>query len=280
MIKIIKGERWNMNNGNINSWKIFFLKKINWNLKMKMTVYAIFILSLTALLQLVVNHTFISDHRLIEAFSAGNVENTEGTLSCYVSYKETYLSKEDKKQLLIYLADGIGLHTEDIVWKQKKEDGKQILKTEKKAQDGDIVLSFISVGEKNEKQQYYIQIELILYDKLDSLLIYKKRLCNCLKKMNVNEYQPLISFSGEYNGKLSEQERSRKAEEILSILKAEVMSESHSDYTKNIYGYTEFLEEYLVVNQKRVNVNLVMAYDEKRDKTKLYLAAPVYNQDY
>lgn len=261
-------------------WKNNVLNKINWNFKMKMTVYAIFILSLTAILQLAVNSTFISDSRLIEAFSVGNAADTEGNLSCFASYKEAYLTKEDKKQMLIYLAEELEIHTDESDWIEEEETEKQTIRIEKSAQDGDTGLSFISVGKETEKQKYYIHAEIQLYHKLDSLPVYKKRLCNCLKKLKVEECQPLISFSGEYDGMLSEQEREQRVQEMLSILKAEVVSENTSEDTKNIYGYTEFLEEYLVVNQKRVNVNLVMTYDEARNKTKLYLAAPIYNKDY
>lgn len=261
-------------------WKNSFLNKIKWNLKMKMTLYAIFVLSLAAMLQLAVNSTFISDARLIEAFSVGNAAETEGNLSCFASYKETYLSEEDKKQLLVYLAENLGLHTEESDWTEEKEEEKQTIRIEKNAQDGDTTLSFISVGKETEKQQYYIHVELQLYHKLESLITYKKRLCSCLKELKVEEYQPLLSFTGEYDGMLSEQEKEQRIQEMLSILKADIISESDSEDAKNIYGYTEFLEEYLVVNQKRINVNLVMTYDEAKDTTKLYLAAPIYNKDY
>lgn len=101
-----------------------------------------------------------------------------------------------------------------------------------------------------------------------------------METLEVEEYQPLISFSGEYQGQLSEQEKEQKTRKMLAVLKAETVNENISGDSKNIYGYTEFLEEYLVVNKKRINVNLVITYDEARDKTKLYLAAPIYNQDY
>ena len=261
-------------------WKHSFLKKINWNLKLKMTIYAIFILSMTALVQLLVNSTFISDSRLIEAFSAGNTTGTEGELSCFASYKETYLTKEDKKQMLIFLADELGIHIEEADWKEENGEDKQIIRIVKNAKDGDINLSFISIGKETEKQSYYIHTEMKLYDKLESLTVYKKRLCNCMETLEVEEYQPLISFSGEYQGQLSEQEKEQKTRKMLAVLKAETVNENISGDSKNIYGYTEFLEEYLVVNKKRINVNLVITYDEARDKTKLYLAAPIYNQDY
>lgn len=261
-------------------WKNRCFGIIKWNLKMKMTLYAIFILSLAAILQLVLNRTFISDSRLMEAFSVGNVAEAEGNLSCLVSYGKAYLSKEDKKQLLIYLAENLGLHTEEDDWAEENEEGKQTIRIEKTARDGNSSLSFISVGKETEKQKYYIHVELQLCHKLESLTDYKKLLCRCLEELEVEEYQPLLSFNGEYDGVLSEQEKEEKVQKMMSILKAEIISESSSKDTKNVYGYTEFLEEYLVVNQKRVNVNLVMAYDEARDKTKLYLAAPIYNKDY
>lgn len=256
------------------------IKKMNWNLKMKLTAYVIFILCMAALLQLAVNHTFISDDRLIEAFSVGNTADTEGNLSCLASYEESYLTNEDKKQMLIFLADKLGIHIEKEDWKEEADTEKQVIRIVKNAKDGDIELSFISVGKETEKQAYYIHAEIKLHDKLESLTVYKKLLCNCMKELNVREFQPLISFSGEYIGQLSEQEKEEKVQEMLSILKAETVSETTSQNTKNVYGYTEFLEEYLVVNQKRVNVNLLMTYDEARDKTILYLAAPIYNKDY
>lgn len=256
------------------------IKKINWNLKMKLTVYVIFILCMAAMLQLAVNHTFISDDRLIEAFSAGNTAGTEGNLSCLAAYKESYLTKEDKKQMLIFLADYLGIHIEEEDWEEENGTEKQAMRMVKNAKDGAIELSFISVGKETEKQEYYIHTEIKLHNKLDSLTVYKKRLCSCMKELKVKEFQPLLSFSGEYKGQLSEQEKEEKIQEMLSILKAETVSENTSQNTKNVYGYTEFLEEYLVINQKRVNVNLVITYDEARDKTILYLAAPIYNKDY
>lgn len=81
-------------------------------------------------------------------------------------------------------------------------------------------------------------------------------------------------------GYLALPEKEKKAETILYRFKAEIIQSIKTEELFTIYAYTPLLDEYIVVENEKINLNLVYYFDEGKDETVLILATPIYNEDY
>lgn len=70
------------------------------------------------------------------------------------------------------------------------------------------------------------------------------------------------------------------ADALLEDMHAKVVSENRDMDCYNIYAYTKDAGDAVWVDGERVNVNLSMNYNELNDRTYIYLALPMNNQDF
>ena len=55
---------------------------------------------------------------------------------------------------------------------------------------------------------------------------------------------------------------------------------SASAFVYSFYGYTDRIDNYVVADNERVNLNLVITYDEEKDVTHVIWATPFLNEDF
>lgn len=91
-----------------------------------------------------------------------------------------------------------------------------------------------------------------------------------------------VCKEGTVEGRLSETERVRIARDIFRQFGgAEVMSGDAKNANYYVaYGYTNGVEHYKRVNNKRININVAMTYDERADKTRIVIGTPLINSDF
>lgn len=94
------------------------------------------------------------------------------------------------------------------------------------------------------------------------------------------ECEITVTYTGDVEGRLSESEMKSLSKGFLEDLSAKEVTSAYTEGNFDLYAYSESEEEYIVSNGERINVNIVMTYDEAEDKTKLYLCSPVINDIY
>ena len=45
-------------------------------------------------------------------------------------------------------------------------------------------------------------------------------------------------------------------------------------------GWKSDIDEYITVSSNKINVNIMMNYDEQKDETNVYVATPISSEDY
>lgn len=83
-----------------------------------------------------------------------------------------------------------------------------------------------------------------------------------------------------YNGKLTVQQAKAHAEKIIKKYHAKVVKEVKSDNFHSIYAYSKKFHQSVRVDGSLINLNVVVTYDEIKDKTMLKVATPFLNEDY
>lgn len=238
-------------------------------------IYVVLFLWVGAVSQLIVNHFFVSDQRVMEAFSSTSSNPEKSKLEIIADYGTDFLSEEDKKQLIQYIAEELGL-SDPYTTESIKNGSNYITTAYKKSKNAETVIEIITTKEARQ----YIIVNLSLYDRSNNILKYKKRLEKSLKKIGVKELESVVTLTGSYEGKLSEKEMKNEIDRILKRLQAKVVSESKIDGLTTIYAYTGLVDEYIMVLEQPMNINIVVSYEDNQDQTILYLATPVLNEDY
>lgn len=89
-----------------------------------------------------------------------------------------------------------------------------------------------------------------------------------------------MTFTGTYDGKLSIEERNKITDRFVKDLQANVVVEQRGDELYTVYAYTGLINDYVKSEGNKINVNIAFNYNEKKNKTNLYVATPILNQDY
>ena len=87
---------------------------------------------------------------------------------------------------------------------------------------------------------------------------------------------------GTVEGRLSAEERAKVAHNIFREFGGEEVLDSDVDNPDYYvaYGYTSGVEQYKRVNNKKININVAMSYDEQENKTRIIVGTPLINSDF
>lgn len=250
--------------------------------KIKIAAYIVGVLWIAAGVQLLVNKTFVDDRRIIDAFANGKSEIVESRLELALDYGAKFLSEEDKKELIGYMADSIGLNKDYQLIREAGEKTSSLI-AEKHGKNADTNIEVVSVREQDGdfvKTRQYVIVRMTIYDKTNSILDYKRMLEKAAEDLKAGDYQTLITFAGQVDGKLSKEETDAEVDKMLGRLQAKVIAENREENLYTVYAYTGLAKDSLRAAGEKININVAVSYDETTDKTNIYLATPVLNEDF
>lgn len=252
------------------------------NHKFKMTLYIIAVLWVAFLTQVAVHFLIQDEGRIIEAFANTNSNIVESKVEVAADYGSRYLNRKDKEKIIDSIASSIGIHDYEI--EEKKGSNSFEYKAEKKSKNGEVFIELISIEKDTDhgtkEIKHYILVNVGIYEDSASIIQYKEVIEDAMKEINVLDYQSIIRFNGVYDGKLTLDEKIKITDELFRNLDGEIISENRDNNLFIVYGYTGIIKEYIKTNDNKINVNVVITYNEETDKTNIYLASPILNEDY
>lgn len=254
----------------------FFMSK-----KIKATIYAVGVLWIAVMSQLVVNRLFMDDTRIIDAFIDTETNIEESKLNLVIDYGSDFLLNNQKEEVLNNLAGSVNLTGYSIT--KESVNNTTTMKIEKKEKKKDTTVEFITLmqnGEQRTSYHHFVLLEVKMSDDYEDVIDYKKAVDGQVKKMNLEDYQCILKFTGSYDGKLTEKQRDKNVRELLENLQAKKVDAITTSAYDSIYAYTGLVEDYIKADGKRININIVISYNEEEDKTEFYLATPVLNEEY
>ena len=232
---------------------------------------------LFVILKLVAGSFFEKNTSLVAAFTVTNPTELSATVEITARCPEW--QEGDGERLLEQLAASIGLRLDGT---EKREtlttEQRQETCITKEAKAATTEMRIIRLhgtdGEESVKKDYvYAKIE--LKEALDTVLAYKVLIEYTLEKLSCTEISTTIQLMGDYAGYLTLDKRDEITEKILRALEAEVVYEYREADLYTVYAYTASLENYITVENKRINLHIAMSQDEENYRTILYLASPV-----
>ena len=257
------------------------LKKINFT-KWRLLWLLIAAAWLFVLLKFLVGALFEKNTSLVAAFSVTNPQEISATVEVTAKYPLGNLSDKNKLLVMEELADSIGLTLDDEPSLSESET-RQELSFFKDALAADTEIKVITLLKDNavdhdgreEQDTTYLYTKICLNQSLDTVLAYKTLLEETMKDLSCTEISTTIQLVGDYAGYLTLERRNEITEDILDALGAEVVYEYREHDLYTVYAYTAGLDNYITVDNKRINVHIAMSQNEEHYRTVLYLASPI-----
>jgi len=257
------------------------LKKINvtkWRLLWMLIAAA----WLFVLLKFLVGALFEKNTSLVAAFSVTNPQEISATVEVTAKCPEGVLSNANKYLLLEDVADAIGLVV-DATPAVTESKTRQEISFFKDALAADTEVKVITLIKDNtvdnlgseEKTTTYLYAKICLNESLNTVLAYKKLLEEAMSELFCTEISTTIQLVGDYAGYLPLERRNEITEDILDALGAEIVYEYREHDLYTVYAYTAGLDNYITVDNKKINVHIAMSQNEEHYRTVLYLASPI-----
>lgn len=225
-------------------------------------------------LKLLVGALFEKNTSLVAAFSVTNPQEISATVEVTAKCPEGMLSNVNKYLLLEDMADAIGLtvdaEPEVVETKNRKE-----ISFFKDAVAADTEIKVITLSKESQEDVTYLYAKICLNRSLDTVLAYKKILEESLTELSCTEISSTIQLVGDYAGYLPLERRNEITEDILKTLGAKVVYEYREHDLYTVYAYTAGLDNYITVDNKKINVHIAMSQNEDHYRTVLYLASPI-----
>ncbi len=262
-------------------------KKVIWG------IYILAVLWMAVGAQFLVRKVFARETGITQAFVNTDSGLVESTLEVTAAYGKDTLTEAEKKNLISYIAKGLGIKTEEEVDVTSNESRIEMtfVRKAKKANttikvisllDNPVTDAFAQVEESREAM-HYIVVRLTIFEDMDSdILAYQERLENLLEELDIKQksMNTTLQFSGSYAGDLSLDEKNKIADEMIGNLEGKVVFESRENDLYTIYAYTGSIPEYITVDHNKINIQVAMSYDQSTDTTKVYLATPIISGDW
>lgn len=240
------------------------------------------VLWILAGIQIVTSGNKEDEQKLVEAFSQLNYTAAESCIEVSGTIDEDYMTVQDQEDFLKTVAEAIGIKQNYEISSHQEGNRKEttLYKGAAKAISTIKVVSIENEVEDNliQTKQYFL-MNLSMPDSVESAIIYKDMIQKALRNFEVTcDYN--IMFEGQFSGRVSLEERNRITKQLLKEVEADVVSQNKTEDLYTIYAYTQLVEDYSAVGSDRINVNVVMNYDENENVTRIYVATPIMKQDY
>ena len=224
---------------------------------------------LFVILKTLVGNFFEKNTSLVSAFSGTNPEEMSAT----VEVTAEYFGEEIEQKILETIAEKIQLRITERPQVIETSSRKEVSYM-KQAKMAKTDLRVIELMEEDvEKEYVYTKIE--LKNSVEAIMTYKKLLEEAMKELACENISTTIQLVGDYVGYLTLDRRDEVTDKILDALGASIVYEHREQDLYTIYAYTASLDNYITVEDRKVNVHVAMSQDEENYRTILYLASPI-----
>ncbi len=243
----------------------------------------LFVLWAAAGAQWIAGKFLFSPKEMTEVFAETNSKLSESTLEIIADYGEEFLTIEDQKELIRYLAAGIGLNIEEDI-SVIEEENRQVIFYEKQANQAQTTLKCVTLGQNDTNKTartHYLLVRICIYKDTGLYLSsYQQKVRKLLDNLGAKERNCTVQFAGNFAGKLTVSQLNEIADRLLAGLDAKVICENRTEELYTVYGYARGQQQSITVDGKKINIQIAAAYEENEDRTKIYLATPMISGDW
>lgn len=135
-----------------------------------------------------------------------------------------------------------------------------------------------------KKMRFYVPLLIILWSSAlaDGLIEERKEYKELfvVKAIQDNNENNGIFYEREAVGRMEVLEMELEARKLLTAYKGEMVKTLYGENFYCFYGYSDRIRNYVVSDGEKINLNLVITYDEENDVTHIVWATPFLNEDF
>jgi hypothetical protein len=256
--------------------RIFSLKRT------RVTLYIAAVLWIAVITQIVMNRAFFENFEIAEAFVKTNTEDLECSLEIIAQHNSDFLSETDKKDILHYIANSIGLIIDSDIEIDRVGDRTEY-SFQRKAKKAETSLKIVSLQQEADSaiiMKHYVVVRLNIKESINSIEKYRKLIEESLDDIDIVNKQINVLYEGIVDGLMPKNEKKDMADLLVKELQGEVAFDYQQGESYTVYAYTGLIDEYIETVGCKINIQIAMTYDELSEKTRIYLATPIINQDW
>ncbi|MCT4688679.1 YwmB family TATA-box binding protein [Vallitalea sp.] len=222
------------------------------------------------------------EEKLLTTFNEVNFTLCETDLNIWGEYSKSYMTKSEMEKLALEVVNKLGLepeYNEDY----NSEEFKKVYSINKKTKEADTTIKVVELVEEvannGLKVENYIVINIVLNDKCGSILYFRDKITEIFKEMDMDARDNL-TITSKHKGKLDESKAKEIVKQIANKMSCKVKDSFKTENIYSIYGYSRYIDEHIITEGEKINVDLALTYNELEDMTYLYAAIPVITIDY
>jgi len=229
------------------------------------------VLLLAAAFRVVTERAFLAQASIEGAFALLTPEQSEGTVTLTGRYLPPPYGFAEEK-LLTYFAEKIGLEVEGEI-REVAYDGRLEHVYERTAADAHSLLKIVCL---TEAEEYYVCAEITLTgENATATAMFQNILQDAAESLKLAEITTTLELCGIYDGEIPLAKKDEVTDRLLRELYAQPVYENRENANYTVYAYTGAVEEYIVVEKKKINVQIAIYYDREMDCTEVVLASPI-----
>ncbi|MBO5509921.1 MAG: YwmB family TATA-box binding protein [Lachnospiraceae bacterium] len=239
-------------------------------------IYLIALVFGAAMLQLYFNSKINHEKNMVaEAMAIEEDELGEGSVTAYGYYGNEAMTEEKRTIIVTKLANELGITEGYEISTRETEDGRLTALT-KKGEQADTRVKVISLN----SGENYLYTELILKGVAGrSAYQYKEKLSEMYADLGISASSNLYLMS-QRKGELTDEEKQKLTEDFLDSLDAQSVKKLTFDGVDMTYGYSKGIDEYVLQDGLKVNVNIAFSYDESEDITYIHRGIPFVDRSF
>lgn len=228
-------------------------------------------LMLAVAFRVITERAFLAQASIEGAFSLLHPKESTGTVTVTGRYLPPPYGFSEEK-LLKHFGEQIGL-TVDGDFRQAEFEGRRELIYEKTAAEAYSVLKVVYL---TEEEAYYLCAEITVSGPNAVHVSYlRKELLRTAEDIGLTEVSATLELCGIFDGEIPLSEKDALTDSLLSELYAQPIYENRLNNYYTVYAYTGAVEDYITVEQKKINVQVLIDYDRNKDCTEVVLASPL-----
>lgn len=257
------------------------LKKPNMK-RVRILLYIIVLVWIGVAVQMAVNYAFRDEEKMLHAFAGADAKVVESRLTLVGNFGEKYMTVQDKESMIDFITRKLNI-TDTLEKEEVKGTSTTSMVARKESQKANAQIELISIDSQTadsaKTTTHYLYVTMELYDDISKILEYKNLIDGAYEELGIQDADASITLQGTYDRELTTEEKDAIADKMMADLQARVVKENRGNaYT--IYAYTPVIDDYINVEEKRINLNVVFTYNKSDNITTLYVATPILNTDY
>lgn len=215
---------------------------------------------------------------LVKSMESTKAQVMESTISVWSKINNKFLTADqvDKELKTIILGIDPDKSTINIVRENSDEINKQSMSASRDNKHYFVAVESIKTDKGGET---YVVMDVAIDQSSKELAAERQRLESYFQDKSI---KPNVSscIVGVYDGKLTEADMSSKLADAMSSVKAKTVEGLNEEGLSSISAYSGNINNFVLSNNKKVNMQIAIRYSSYDDKTYIWIGSPLIHMEY